>query len=197
MVNGYRFRYGPFAEKLNVDPQEGEALIQTAGDGAMKMLEAVAAFTEGTTTAEAALEVEAEAIRNATNQVRLRLGEEALAKFEEYTRAYPARSLARQFDQQLGPFPISAYQREGLTRIIEAESLEITRQLSGEIPVDLVVFPELLSHKFEQQAEANRRIREKAAEFLSGDQLETLALMQNHNLSAAKSNVLRMLRKLQ
>jgi len=162
----------------------------------MKILEAVASFTDGKMTAEAALSVEAEAIQNATNQVRLKLGEEGLAKFEDYTRAYPAQALVQQFDKQLGPFPINAYQREGLSKIIQDEPIELTRQLAGEIPVEMVVFPEGLDQRFEQQAEINRRILQKAAEFLAPDQLETLALMQANNLSAQKRNVLRMLRKL-
>jgi len=196
MVNGYRFRYGPFAEELHIDPEEGEKLVQMAGDGAMKILEAVAGFTDGKITAEAAINVEAEAIRNATNQVRLRLGGEALAKFEDYTRSYPARELVQQFDKQLGPFPISAYQREALAKTIEDEPVELTRQLAGEIPVELVVYPEQIDQRFEQQAATNRRILQKATEFLAPDQLETLTLMQNYNLSAEKRNVLRMLRKL-
>jgi len=141
MVNNYRSRYGPFAEELKVDPEVGEKLVQIAGAGAMKILEAVAAFTDGKMTPEAALNVEAEAIQNSTNQVRLKLGEEGLAKFEVYTRAYPAQALVQQFDKQLGPFPINAYQREGLSKIIQDEPIELTCQLAGEIPVELVVVP--------------------------------------------------------
>lgn len=195
MVEGYRFRYGPFAEDLHVGPEEGEKLVQAAGDGAIKILEAVAAFTDGKITADAALKVEAEAIQNGTNQVRLTLGEEALAKFEDYTRTYPARALVEQFNNQLGPFPISADQRARLSEVFLAEPIEVTRQLAGEIPVELVVSPEQINRRFEQQAAINRRILEKAAEFLAPDQLETLALIQTNNLTAQKRDVLRMLRK--
>jgi RNA polymerase sigma factor (sigma-70 family) len=196
MVNSYRIRYGALAEELKIEPEEGEKLVQLAGDGAMKILEAVAAFTDGKISAEAALKVEAEAIQDATNQVRLKLGDEGLAKFDEYTRSYPAQTLVAQFDRQLGPFPISAFQRAGLMKIFQAEPVEMTRQLAGEIPVELVVNPEELDQRFAQQAAANQRIRGRAAGVLSTDQVETLEAMQADNLTSEKRQILRMLRKL-
>jgi RNA polymerase sigma factor (sigma-70 family) len=196
MVENYRSRYTPFALQLSLDPDQGEKLIQMAGDGAMKILDAVAAYTKGELTADAALNVEAESIRNATNQVRLALGDEGFAKFEEYNRTWPARSLLDQFDKQLGPFPISAYQRAGLSNIFESEQLDATRQLAGEIPVDLVVHPEELAQRFELQSQINQRILQRSTELLSADQLETLALMQTNNLTAQRRDILRMLRKL-
>jgi len=195
MVDGYRFRYGPFAEQLKLGPEQGEKLIQMAADGAMKILDAVAAYTEGKLTAEATLNIEADAIRSATNQVRLALGDDGLARFEEYNQSYPARALVQQFDKQLGPFPISAYQRAGLSNTIQAEQLDVTRQLAGEIPVELVVHPDEINQRFELQSQINQRILQQAAEFLSPDQLKTLALMQTNNLSAQRRGLLRMLRK--
>jgi len=195
MVEGYRSRYRPFAEQLQLDPEQGEKLIQMAGDGAMKILDTVAAFTKGELSAEAALNVEAEAIRNATNQVRLVLGDEGFAKFEEYNRTWPAQALLAQFDKQLGPFPISAYQRAGLANILQSEPLDATRQLAGEIPVELVVHPEEIAQRFDMQSEINQRILQRSAELLSADQLETLALMQTNNLTAQRRDILRMLRK--
>jgi RNA polymerase sigma factor (sigma-70 family) len=196
MVENYRSRYIPFAMQLNLDPDQGEKLIQTAGDGAMKILDAVAAFSKGELTAQAALNVEAEAMRNATNQVRLALGEDGFAKFEEYNRTWPAQSLLDQFDKQLGPFPISAYQRAGLSNIFQAEQFDATRQLAGEVPVELVVHPEELAQRFDLQSQINHRILQRSAELLSADQLETLALMQTNNLTAQRRDILRMLRKL-
>jgi RNA polymerase sigma factor (sigma-70 family) len=196
MVNNYRQRYGALAKELRIDPEAGEKLVQFAADESMKVLEAVAAFTDGKISADAALNVEAEAIQNGTNQLRLTLGEEGLARFEEDMRSYPSRSLVAQFDKQLGPFPISAYQREGLLKIFQAEPLDMTRQLAGEISVELVVSPGDLNQGFAQQAAANQRIRERAAGLLAPDQLEALQAMQADNLSAEKRQVLRMLRKL-
>jgi RNA polymerase sigma factor (sigma-70 family) len=196
IVGNYRTRYGTLAKELRIGPEEGDKLVQLAADESMKVLEAVAAFRDGKISADAALKVEAEAIQNGTNEVRLKLGEEGLARFEEDTRSYPARTLVAQFDKQLGPFPISAYQREGLLNILQAEPLDLTRQLAGEIPVELVVNPEELEQGFAQQAAANQRILQRAAGLLAPDQLEALQAMQADNLSAAKRQLLRMLRKL-
>jgi hypothetical protein len=195
IVEIYRSRYTPFALQLNLDPDQGEKLIQMAGDGAMKILEAVATFTKGELTADAALNVEAETIRNATNQVRLALGDEGFAKLQEYNRTWPARSLLDQFDKQLGPFPVSAYQRAGLANIVQAEQLDATRELTGDISVTLVVHPEELAQRFELQSQINQRILQRSADLLSPDQLETLALMQTNNLTAQRGEILRMLRK--
>ncbi len=195
MANNFRTRYGPFAEELRIKPETGEELVQIAGERVMKVLEAVAAFSDGTITAEAVLKAEAEELQSGTNEVRLKLGEEAFGRFEEYTRAYPARALVQQFDRQLGPFPISAYQRTALAKVIGEEPFETTRQLAGDVPVKVLVSPEELGRSFEEQEETNRRILQKAAEFLSEEQVESLRLMQAYNLSAAKRQILRMLRK--
>ena len=195
IVNTFRMRYGPFAKELNISAETGEQLVQIAGDGAMKVLDSVAAFTEGTVTADAVLKIEAETLQNGTNEARLKLGEEAFARFEEYTHSYPADSLVRQFDRQLGPFSLSAYQRAALTKVIQDEPFDLTRQLAGEVPVKLVVYPEELGRRFEEQEETNRRILQKAAQFLSTEQVESLRRMQAYNLSAAKRQILQMLRK--
>lgn len=196
MAGNFRQRYGALAKELGIGPEEGDKLVQFAADESMKVLDAVAAFTDGKISADDALKAEAEAIQNGTNQVRLELGEEGLAKFEEDTRSYPAQTLVAQFDRQLGPFSISAYQRAGLLNILQAEPLDMTRQLAGDISVELVVNPEALDQGFAQQAAANQIILEKAAGLLAPDQLEALQAMQANNLSAEKQQILRMLRKL-
>ena len=196
LVDKARMRYAAFVEEINLDPKEGEKLVQLAGDEAMKVLDAVAAFTDGKISAEDVLQVEADAFQNGKNAVRSKLGEEGLAKFEDYTSSYPSRTLVAQFNRQLGPFPLSAFQRAGLIKIFQSEPAEMTRQLVGEIPAEMVVHPELLDQRFEEQAAANQRIREKATGMLSSEQLEALATMQAKNLSAEKQNILRMMRKL-
>ena len=72
----------------------------------------------------------------------------------------------------------------------------MTLGLAGDLTVRALVFPDELQRRFEQQAEVNSQIRQKAAAFLAPDQVETLGLMQASNLSTQKRNVLRLLRKL-
>jgi RNA polymerase sigma factor (sigma-70 family) len=196
ILGNYGFRYGPFAEQTHLNGEVGEKLLQAAGDGNMRLLEAIAAFTEGKITAESALQVETEVLQNITNQLRTLTGDEGLKKFEEYTQTYPARALVDQFNKQLGPWPINAEQQAQLRSIIEAEPMDVTRGFIGDINMASCVDLENMNRQFELQANANQRILQKAADFLSPDQLEGLALMQNHNMSAQRRNLLRLLRKL-
>jgi hypothetical protein len=170
--------------------------VGIGADWGLRNLEAAAAFTEGKLAAEAAVRTEVDTEREATNQIRSLLGEEGFAKFDACQKAFPARALVQQFDKQLGPFPLSAFQREALARVIEAEPPEVARGLAGDFTVRQLVSPEGLEGRFEEQSGSNQGILQAAGEFLSPEQVEALRLMQTFNMSAQKRNVLRLLRKL-
>ena len=121
---------------------------------------------------------------------------QGFAKYDEWQKAFPARALVQQYDKQLGPFPLSAIQREALARVIEAEPPDVARGLAGDFTVRQLVSPEGLDGRFQEQTESNQRILQAASEFLSPEQVEALRLMQTFNMSAQKRNVLRLLRKL-
>jgi RNA polymerase sigma factor (sigma-70 family) len=191
-----RTRLSPVIEELKLNKQEAEKLLGIGADWGLKNLETAVAFTEGTLTAEAAVQTEADTERDATNQIRLLLGNEGFASYQEYQKEFPARALVDQFNKQLGPFPTSAFQREALARIIEAEPPEVASGLAGDFTVRELVSPDGLDGRFKAQAESNQRILQAAAGFLSPEQVESLRLMQVSNMSAQKRTVLQMLRKL-
>lgn len=195
LVNGTRLRWEPLVTQLELNAEDADKLFQIGADWAMKNLETVAAFTAGTTTAEAAAQLSDQAEQDATNQVRRLLGEEAMAKFDECDRSFPARSLVEQFDKQLGFYDINAEQRQRLSQTISAEPFEVTDCLAGNFTVRELVFPEAMDRRFEEEARANQQILQNAAQFLTPDQLDALGLMQAYNLSAQKRTVLRMLWK--
>jgi len=191
-----RTRLTPLIEGLKLKKPEAEKLLGIGADRGLKNLETAVAFTEGTLTAEAAVQTEADTERDANGQIRLLLGDEGFAGYQEYQQEFPARALVDQFNKQLGPFPISAFQREALARVIEAEPSEVASGLAGYFTVRELVSPDGLEGRFAAQAESNQRILQAAAGFLSPEQVESLRLMQVSNMSAQKSTVLRMLRKL-
>jgi hypothetical protein len=196
LVTASRTRWNPLIEGLKLNQQETEKLLGIGADWGMKNLAASVAFTEGTLTAEAAVQAEADNERDATSQIRQLLGDEGFASYQECQKQFPARTLVDQFNKQLGPFPISAFQREALARVIEAEPPEVASGLAGDFTVRELVSPGGLDGRFAAQAESNQRILQAAAGFLSAEQVESLRLMQVSNTSAQKSTVLRMLRKL-
>ena len=196
LVTASRTRWNPLIEGLKLNQQETEKLLGIGADWDMKNIEASVAFTEGTLTAEAAVQAEADNGRDATSQIRQLLGDEGFASYQECQKQFPVRTLVDQFNKQLGPFPISAFQREALARVIEAEPPEVASGLAGDFTVRELVSPGGLDGRFAAQAESNQRILQAAAGFLSAEQVESLRLMQVSNTSAQKSTVLRMLRKL-
>ena len=191
-----RTRWSPLIDGLKLNQQETDKLLGIGADQSLTNLETAVAFTEGNLTAEAAVQAEANTERDATNQIRLLLGDAGFAGFQECQMEFPARTLVDQFNKQLGPFPISAFQREALARVIEAEPPEVASGLAGDFTVRELVSPDGLVGRFAAQAESNRRILQASAAFLSPEQLESFRLMQVSNMSAQKQTVLRMLRKL-
>ena len=195
LVDTCRFRWSPMVKEMKLEAQKSEKLFELGADWGMKNLETVAAFTDGRIQAEAAVQAGDLMGLDFTNRVQSLLGEADWPKLLEYESRFPARSLAEQFNQQLGPFPLSGYQLAALSDVIQGEPVDVTRGLAGEFSIREVVFPDELQRRFEQQAQVNGEIREKAAAFLQPDQVEALGLMQSRNLSTQKRNVLRQLRK--
>ncbi len=191
-----RTRWSPLIDGLKLNKQDTDKLLGIGADQGLTNLETAVAFTEGTLTAEAAVQAEADTERDATNQIRLLLGDAGFAGYQECQMEFPARTLVDQFNKQLGPFPISAFQQEALARVIEAEPPEVASGLAGDFTVRELVSPDGLVGRFAAQAESNQRILQAAAGFLSPEQVESLRLMQVSNMSAQKQTVLRMLRKL-
>lgn len=191
-----RTRWSPLIGELNLDEAKTEKLVGMGADWGLKNLETVAAFTEGKLTVDAAVQAEANTEREATNQIRLLLGEEDFAKYDECEKTFPARTLVQQYDKQLGPFPLNAIQDQALARLVEAEPPEVAGGLAGDFTVRQLVSPEGLDQSFAEQAASNQRILQAAAGFLSPEQVDALRLMQTSNMSAQKRNVLRLLRKL-
>ena len=175
-----RTRLSPLIEELKLDGPKTEKLLGIGADWGLRNLEAVAAFTEGKLTAEAAVQT----VREAGLTPDVDAAPDAGA------------ALVQQFDKQLGPFPLSAIQREALARVIEAEPPDVARGLAGDFTVRQVVSPEGLDGRFEEQTGSNQRILQAAAAFLSPEQVDSLRLMQTFNMSDQKRNALRMLRKL-
>jgi RNA polymerase sigma factor (sigma-70 family) len=196
LLTAGRARLSPLITGLKLDKQKTDKLLGIAADWGLKNLETAVAFTEGTVTAQAAVQSESDNDRDTTNQIRQLLGDDGFARYQECQKEFPARTLVDQFNKQLGPFPISAIQRQALARVIEAEPTEVASGLAGDFTVRELVSPEGLDGRFAAQAEANQRILQAAAEFLSPEQVESLRLMQVSNMSTQRRTVLRMLQKL-
>ncbi len=196
LLSGSRSRLSPLIKELKLDDQTADKLAGIGADWGMKNIETAVAFTEGTLTAEAAVQAGTDNERNATNQVRQLLGTDGFTGYQENEKQYPVRTLVDQFNKQLGPFPMNAIQREALSRVIEAEPLEVATGLAGDFTVSDLVSPNGLDGHFAAQTESNQRILQAAAGFLSSEQVESLRVMQVSNMSAQKQTVLRMLRKL-
>jgi RNA polymerase sigma factor (sigma-70 family) len=191
-----RTRWSPLIEALKLNQQDTDKLLGIGADRGLKDLETAVAFTDGTLTADSAVQAEADTERDATNQIRVLLGDGGFASYQECQMEFPARTLVDQFNKQLGPFPISAFQQQALARVIEAEPTDVAAGLAGDFTVRDLVSPDGLDGRFAAQAESNQRILQAAAGFLSPDQVESLRLMQVSNMSAQKQTVLQMLRKL-
>ena len=196
LVEGARKRWRPLVQEFKLNPDQAKQLFQLGGDWFMKNVEAVAAFTEGKVSAEAAVQAGAQAEQEATNQLSRLLGEQGLSRYEECTRSFPARSLDEQLDHQLGFFHLSEEQRQSLRELISAEPYEVTAGLAGNLTIPQLVFPDEMERQLAQQKEVNQRILQNAAQFLQPDQVEALSLMQQANQSEQRHGILRFLRKL-
>jgi RNA polymerase sigma factor (sigma-70 family) len=196
LIGNARNRWQPVVKELKLKPEQAEKLYQIVADSGMRNIEAVAAFTEGKITAEAAVQDGARAEQDATDQVRLMLGDEGLAKWEQCSQSFPARSLGEQFDRQLGFFGLTPEQRQGLRDVITAEPEKVPPSLAGDFTLPQLVYPDELDQRFVQEKAANQRILEKARGFLEPNNLDALALMQAYNLASHQRTALLILRKL-
>lgn len=196
MLGSLSFRWRPMVQDLKLDELQTDKLLAIGADWFMKNLEAVASFTEGQLTADAAVTAANQAEQAATNQIRVLFGGSGFAQYEKCERAFPTRALLDQFEKQLGFYKIDDNQRNRFMALIGEQPLETAASLAGDFTIPELVFPDKLNARFERDAEANRRILESAAQFLPEDWLEALRLMQAQNTSVQKRNVLRSLRRI-
>jgi hypothetical protein len=181
---------------LDLSKEDFDKLIETGGQWGINNLTTLAEFTEGKIRPEAAVQAEIENKHDRTNEIRSLLGERGFAEYEKCNETYPARELTEQLDRQLGRLlPITPEQRAQFAAVIQAEPSEIGLKLAGIFTVESLVYPEKFRSRFDQMEEANQRIYQKAAVFLTPDQLDELKLMQANNVTTQKRNILRMLRK--
>jgi RNA polymerase sigma factor (sigma-70 family) len=196
MLNNLRFRWAPMVQKLKLDEPQTDRLVAIGADWFLEGLEAVASFTESKLTADAAVAAANHAEQVATNEIRRLFGEAGFAQYEQSEQSFPARTLVEQFEKQIAFYAIDTGQRDRLIAAITEESRETAAALAGDFTVPELVFSDRLNARFELEAEANRRILERASQFLPEDRLEALRLMQALNTSVQKRNVLRSLRKI-
>jgi hypothetical protein len=158
-------------------------------DWGLKNLETAVAFTEGTLTAEAAVQAEADTEREATNQIRLLLGDEGFAKLPGMPEGVSRRgrwcsSLTSSWDlSRSAPFSERRWRASS-----KPNRRKWPRGLAGDFTVRELVSPDGLDGRFQAQAESNQRILQAAAGFLSPEQVESLRLMQVVQYERAKAN---------
>jgi RNA polymerase sigma factor (sigma-70 family) len=196
LAGNARKRWEPAVKELKLKSDDAEKLYRIAAGLGLKNLEAIVDFTQTKITAAEAVQAGAQADLEATNQERLLLGEENLSKLEEAGRSFPSRSLAEQFDHQLGFFALNSEQRVQLRDLFASVPNNVAEGLAGDFTVRQLVYADELERRFTQEKEANRQILEKAGQFLDQNNVGALALMQASNLAAHERTALQILRKL-
>jgi RNA polymerase sigma factor (sigma-70 family) len=165
-----------FIKESNLTPEQSDQFLKLMTDEASKSMERLMA------TGEMAPDpADAQAFGA---QLHALLGDDGMARFQDYHSELPARTIVSQLNGQLGDTPLDADQSAQLLQIVKAEPIDLTRGVTG-MPDPAFMGSQADIDNFLQQVEqSNQRILQQSGSFLTPDQLAALNTVLTNSVSA-------------
>jgi len=162
-----RSMYADLFKELKLTPEQTDQFLQIMGDMASKSMEQIAA--PGTPNQSAT-----DTLASLGSQLYTLLGDQGMARFQEYSAEIPARTTVTLLNAQLGDTPLSADQSAQLLQVVKAEPADLTMGITGAPDKVFLGSQTDINNFLQQVAQSNQRILQQAGGFLTPDQLAAL-----------------------
>jgi hypothetical protein len=182
-----RERYGPLFKELKLTPEQSEAFTQLVGALWLKGTDMGSSLAQSGDDRAKAAAAMADASKELESQMRSLLGDSGYDRYQEFGQQIPAHTTLRLTNDLLGQNHLSEEQSKRLMQVVIAEPFALTHGIAGEI--DPSVFGSLadIDKHFEEVSESYQRVLQKAADFMTPDQLAVLATVQSNSITAQKA----------
>jgi len=179
-------RYAALFAELNLTPDDVEKFTQLIGDKWMKVTDLGPQLASGNTDAASKEQAMSKAYKENDDQLQSLLGPTGFVRYNEFTHEIPARSTVTLLNNQLGSSPLTDDQSARLIDIVKAEPYTATHGINGEMDPAFFGSQDDIDKYVKLVTDANQRILDQAASFLTPVQLSALAAVQNNSLTAQK-----------
>jgi RNA polymerase sigma factor (sigma-70 family) len=176
-----RERYEPLIKELKLTPENADKFTQLIGDIWAKGTDAASGGSETT------LQNVKEAVENANKEMQSLLGDEGVARYNEFNMEIPARTTIKLLDGRLGDNQLSDDQTAKLIKVVMGEPFELTHGISGDWDNAYFGSQSDFDEHMQKVQESQQRILQQASGFLSSNQLSVLANIQTDSINQRKS----------
>ena len=183
-------QYAPLVKQLNLTPDQRDTFYKLITDNLTNAMVQGMAMMSGTNKAEATSAI-ADAQKNLQEQMRLLLGDNGSAQFQEFQTTLPDRQMLEQIKASFNDNPLTDDQQQRLLQLMinERKNSVIAMDPSTGKPAMPLAgnSSDQMDQALQAQDQINQRVYQQAAGFLSPDQLQSLGNSQTNMLGLIKT----------
>ena len=187
---GFKMIYSDLFKEMQLSPEEQTKLSDLMVGFQMKNMENARGLLEEGPDHAAALETQRQQTAEYEASIKAFLGDERYAQFEDYSKNIGNRMLVNQLKSELagGKTPLQEEQAKQLVQTMREETenlsrdggLDATNPVNAGQKLDQVLSEEATEKFFERQNQLNQKVLERAQNFLTPEQLNSLASHQTN-----------------
>ena len=166
-------QYAPLIKSLNLSPDAADKFIQLLADNALKGMDRGMAYLKGDLDPAAIRQAQLADKNELDGQLQSLLGTDGYTQYQQFAEEVPARTMLTLLKGQMGDNPLTDDQSAKLLDLMKAGP-------SIDKSSDPVPSQDAMEKMIQQQADDNQRVLQKAADFLSGEQLAALGTFQTN-----------------
>lgn len=169
-------QYAPLIKSLNLSPEAADKFIQLLADNGISGMDRGLAYMKGDLDQTALQQQQLAAKKELDGQLQSLLGADGFGQYEQFAQEVPARTILTQLKSQMDN-PLTDDQSAKLLALMKNNTPD-ENNVS-----DLATSKDAMEQFIEREADQNQVILQKAADFLSPDQLATLGTFQTNMIN--------------
>lgn len=172
-------QYAPLIKSLNLSPETADKFMQLLGDDAMRKMDLGMQLVKGDLDSATAAQQQIAAKNELASQMQSLLGSDSYPQFQQFQEELPARTMLTMFKSELSD--------NGLTDDQSAQLLQLMKSMpSSDNAGQLNQSASATDDYLQKMEDNNQQVLQKAANFLSPDQLSALGAFQTNMLGMIK-----------
>jgi hypothetical protein len=183
--------FAPLVKQLNLKPEQGDAFYKLLTDNVTNTMLQSLAMMEGAKDPDAA-SAAAKAEKNMQDQMRLLLGDSGYSQYQEFQATLSDRMMFEQMQASFTDDPLTGDQQQRLLQIMINERKNPANGMdpgTGKPAFPAATRAAQMEQALQIQDQINQQVYQQAAQFLTPNQLQTLANSQSNLLSLTRASL--------
>lgn len=182
-LQGIKDRYADLIKQLKLSPEDAEKFTSLMSDVTMKGTDLLAS---GALSDPSQGNAVTNAFADLYGQLHALLGDDGFAQFQNYDKTMPGRTLVQSLNELLGGSSLTAEQSAQLAQVVNQQPSAATHGIANDFDSSLLGSQDAIDAHWQQVMDSNQRILDQSANFLTSNQLSTLATVLSNSVNAQK-----------